>query len=259
MNMTSADFQAGYKVSILVALHHLTHYKYERPISLGPQIVRLRPAPHSRTKIPSYSLKVSPSQHFINWQQDPHGNWFARFVFPEKTDELRIEVDLIADMSVINPFDFFVESFAETFPFAYSDDVVDELAAYTTPEPTGPLLRTFLDGLPKSAPRTVDMLVALNARLQHEIRYLIRMEPGVQTPEQTLALKSGSCRDSGMAAGADRAPSRSRRAVRLRLPDPAQVPTSNRSTDRRARPTTSATCTPGRRSIFPAPAGSVST
>ena len=153
-------------MSILVALHHLTHYKYERPIALGPQIVRLRPAPHSRTKIPSYSLKVSPSQHFINWQQDPHGSWFARFVFPEKTEELRIEVDLVADMSVINPFDFFVESFAETFPFAYPDDIVDELNAYTTPDPAGPLLRTFLHSLPEDAPRTIDMLVELNARVK---------------------------------------------------------------------------------------------
>ncbi len=196
MNMTSADFQAGYKVSILVALHHLTHYKYERPISLGPQIVRLRPAPHSRTKIPSYSLKVSPSQHFINWQQDPHGSWFARFLFPEKTEELRIEVDLVADMSVINPFDFFVELFAETFPFSYPEDIVDELNAYTTPEPAGPLLRTFLHSLPEDAPRTIDMLVELNARVNRETRYVIRMEFGVQTPEETLTLKSGSCRDT---------------------------------------------------------------
>ena len=128
-------------MSIHVALNHITHYRYDRPIHLGPQVVRLRPAPHARTPVLAYSLKVTPHKHFVNWQQDPHGNWFARFVFPEKADELRIEVDLVADMSVINPFDFFVESFAESFPFSYPDDIVDELSAYTTPEPAGPLLR----------------------------------------------------------------------------------------------------------------------
>ena len=183
-------------MSITVALRHLTRYRYERPVFLGPQVVRLRPAPHSRTKILSYSLKVAPSEHFINWQQDPHGNWFARYVFPEKADEFRIEVDLIADMSVVNPFDFFVEPHAEQFPFDYQADIVDELAAYRTAEPAGPKLAALLASLPKTHARTVDMLVELNARLQREIRYLIRMEPGVQEPEETLTLASGSCRDT---------------------------------------------------------------
>jgi uncharacterized protein (DUF2126 family)/transglutaminase-like putative cysteine protease len=180
---------------ILVGLHHVTQYSYDRLTALGPQQIRLRPAPHCRTKIASYSLKVTPGQHFVNWQQDPQGNWLARFVFPEKTDIFKIEVDLIAEMTVFNPFDFFTETYAETFPFAYPGELKSELLAYLLPEPAGPQLTAYLAAIPKIE-RTTDFLVALNAKLQDDIRYVIRMEPGVQTPEETLALRSGSCRDS---------------------------------------------------------------
>jgi len=183
-------------MSILVGLHHATRYDYDRPIALGPQTVRLRPAPHCRTRVPSYSLTVKPAQHFVNWQQDPHGNWLARFVFPEKTKEFSITVDLIADMEVINPFDFFVEPYAEKWPFTFPPELREDLSAFVAPEPAGPLLKELIRSIPLQERNTVDFLVELNQRLQRMIRYLIRMEQGVQTPEETLASAAGSCRDT---------------------------------------------------------------
>jgi len=184
-------------MSIKASIYHLTHYKYDRPVILGPQIIRLRPAPHSRTRVLSHSLKVTPQKHFVNHQQDPFGNWLARFVFPEPVTELKIEVDLVADMTVYNPFDFFVEEAAEHWPFDYALDLAEDLSIYRKPEPAGPLVQALLDTIPRGRQRTVDMVVGLNARLNQMIAYTIRMEPGVQTPEQTLELARGSCRDSG--------------------------------------------------------------
>jgi len=183
-------------VSIHVALNHVTHYRYDRLISLSPQVVRLRPAPHSRTPILSYSLKVTPGQHFINWQQDPQANYLARLVFPEKTREFCIEVDLIASMSVINPFDFFPEPYATTFPFKYEAWQQEELEPYLNRLPLTPLLRGFLDTIPSTPQASVDFLVDLNRQVQRAVGYVIRLEPGVQTPEETLQLARGSCRDS---------------------------------------------------------------
>jgi uncharacterized protein (DUF2126 family) len=184
-------------LAIHVALSHVTHYRYDRLVSLGPQVVRLRPAPHCRTKILSYSLKVEPAEHFINWQQDPFANYLARLVFPEKTREFKVTVDVVAEMAVYNPFDFFLEPSADKFPFAYADDLATELAPYRVVDAAGPAFDAFVAAIPREPTPTIDFLVGLNQRLQNDIRYLIRMEPGVQSPEQTLALASGSCRDSG--------------------------------------------------------------
>ena len=183
-------------MSILASIHHVTRYRYDRPVALGPQAIRLRPAPHSRTRVPSYSLTVTPAQHFVNWQQDPHGNWIARFVFPEKTSEFSIAVDLTADIEVVNPFDFFIEPYAETFPFVYPSELREELTPYLAAEAAGPHLARLLAAIPRERRNTVDFLVELNQRLQRDIRYLIRLEPGVQTPEETLASAAGSCRDT---------------------------------------------------------------
>jgi uncharacterized protein (DUF2126 family)/transglutaminase-like putative cysteine protease len=184
-------------VSIHVALSHVTHYRYDRRVNLSPQIVRLRPAPHCRTPILSYSMRVEPLSHFVNWQQDPFSNYLGRLVFPEPTTEFKVTIDLVAEMSVYNPFDFFLEPSAENYPFVYDEGLKEELAPYLVAEPATPAFKKFLDSIDRTEVRTIDFLVGLNQRLQNDISYLIRLEPGVQTPEETLTNGSGSCRDTG--------------------------------------------------------------
>jgi transglutaminase-like putative cysteine protease len=186
-------------VSIHVALEHRTTYRFDRAIGLSPHVVRLRPAPHCRTPILAYSLTVEPADHFVNWQQDPFGNFEARLVFPERTTELSIVVDLVADLTVINPFDFFLEPAAETVPFSYDPELERDLGPYLECDPVGPLLASWLAEVeqPVEGTPTVDFLVALNQRLQEDVAYTVRMEPGVQEPEVTLGRAIGSCRDSG--------------------------------------------------------------
>lgn len=183
-------------MAIHVALHHVTTYQYDRLVNLGPQVVRLRPAPHCRTKILSYSMRVEPAEHFINWQQDPFSNYQARLMFPSRTREFKITVDLVAEMSVYNPFDFFLEEDAEQFPFTYDPALADDLAPYLRVEKPGPLLAKFLAKVHYDKLRTIDFIVDLNTRLRDQVDYTVRMEPGVQEPEETLELASGSCRDS---------------------------------------------------------------
>ena len=183
-------------MAIRVALNHKTEYRYDRPVTLTPQIVRLRPAPHCRTPIVAYSLKVHPAGHFLNWQQDPYSNYQGRLVFPQPTEEFKVEVDLIAELTVINPFDFFLESTAETYPFSYEPTLARELTPYLEKEEAGPRLRSLVECLRRSGPRTTDYLVEINQRLSRDVHYTIRMEPGIQSCEETLTLASGSCRDS---------------------------------------------------------------
>ena len=183
-------------MSIRVALHHHTSYQYDRPIQAGPQVIRLRPAPHCRTPIESYSLRISPNEHFINWQQDPHGNFLARIVFENKIKHFTVDVDLVANLSVINPFDFFVEDEAEKHPFHYQSHELEELKPFLATDVPGPLLTDFMSTIDHHHERTIDFLVAVNQRLEQHIDYVVRMEPGVQTCEETLEKRSGSCRDS---------------------------------------------------------------
>jgi uncharacterized protein (DUF2126 family)/transglutaminase-like putative cysteine protease len=185
-------------MSIRVALNHKTSYHYPRPILLGPQTIRLRPAAHSRTPVLSYSLRIFPSKHFVNWQQDAAGNHLARVVFPEKVSHFQVEVDLLAELTVINPFDFFLEPDATQIPFRYDAAMADELAGCLARQEAGPLLQEFLASIDRTPRRTIDFLVDLNRRMHREVEYVIRLEPGVQTCEETLQRRRGSCRDSAL-------------------------------------------------------------
>ncbi len=190
-------------MGITVALEHRTTYTFDRLVQIHPHVVRLRPASHSRTQIKSYSLKVEPADHFLNWQQDPFGNFMARLVFPEKARELSITVGLVADMAVINPFDFFIEDYAEHYGFSYPPELATDLEPYlrSVPEPgasdPGPVLRRWLTDFP-IIPQTpiVDFLVAVNSAVYRDVGYSVRMEAGVQSPDHTLTTAIGSCRDS---------------------------------------------------------------
>ena len=185
-------------MTLHVALNHRTRYEYDRPVQMGPQVIRLRPAPHSRTPVLSYALRIEPDGYFLNWQQDPHGNFLARVVYPEKVPRFSVEVDLVADMAVRNPFDFFLEPEAEEFPFAYDAALRQDLEPFLAVGQPGPRVAKILKEVrAQPAQRTIDFLVDLNQRLQKDVAYTIRMEPGVQTPEETLTLRSGSCRDTG--------------------------------------------------------------
>jgi uncharacterized protein (DUF2126 family) len=183
-------------MSIRVALHHKTRYTYDRRVGLGPQVIRLRPAPHCRTPISAYRLDVQPANHFLNWQQDPQANWLARVLVPDPTEELSVTVDLVADLAVINPFDFFLEAAAEQFPFAYDAQLALELAPYLVVEQLGERFESYLAAIDRAPKPTTAFIFALNAGLQRDVGYVIRMEPGVQTPDETLERRSGSCRDS---------------------------------------------------------------
>ncbi len=184
-------------MAIHVALHHRTAYRYDRPVRLGPQVIRLRPAPHCRTRILSYSLTLTPEDgNFVNWQQDAFSNHLARVVYPELVREFAVTVDLIAELAVYNPFDFFLEPYAERFPFTYDRGLAAELSPYLRKRPRKPRFAAFVASLDLTPVRSIDFLVALNSRINAFVKYVIRLEPGVQTPEQTLTLGSGSCRDS---------------------------------------------------------------
>jgi len=186
-------------MSIKVALEHRTTYDFARPVAVGPHVVRLRPAPHCRTPIEAYSLKVEPAGHFVNWQQDPFGNWLARLVFPDKVATLDITVGLVADLMVINPFDFFIEEYAERFPFDYEPELAADLAPYLRPvddATEAAAWRERLPALPAEGVPMVQFLAGLNTAVHQDVEYSVRMEPGVQTPDETLRVGIGSCRDS---------------------------------------------------------------
>ena len=249
-------------MTIQVALHHKTSYTFDRPVALSPHEVRLRPAAHCRTPILSYSLRVTPAKHFVNWQQDGYGNWMARYVFPEPARELIVEVDLVAEMTVINPFDFFVEQAVEQYPFAYADELKRQLAPFLEAEPAGPLLSDWIERAKQALLSGGPMNTrgsAGRAECTSAARYSVHRAHGArrfQTRKKRCRCERGSCRDSGwLLVQILRHLGFAARFVSGYLIQ--LMPTSSRSTARPARRRISPTCTRGPRRSFPAPAGSV--
>src|SRR5580704_10428455 len=183
-------------MSIQVALNHWTRYRYDKAVSVGPQVIRLRPAPHCRTPILSYSLRVTPAGHLLNWQLDLYNNHVARLLLANKTNEFVVEVDLVAELSPSNPFDFFLEPGVEDYPFKYAAELTKDLEPYLSVDRDAPRLHTFLGKLSRETRGTISFLVDLNRMVRNEIDYVTRLDPGVQTCEQTLERHMGSCRDS---------------------------------------------------------------
>lgn len=184
-------------MTIKVALNHLTTYRFERPVFLGPHIIRLRPAPRCYMPVQDYSFKVHTPEHSLYWQQDPYGNFLARLIFPQASNEIKLEVELIADIQPINPFNFLVEPDAETYPFTYDRQLAKELIPFLEITESGPLLQAWVAEISRQKRAITDFIVSLNQHLQQEITYSLRLEPGIQSCEETLSKKMGSCRDSG--------------------------------------------------------------
>lgn len=182
-------------MAIRVALNHKTYYHYDRLVDLGPQVIRLRPTPHCRTPIVSYSMRVTPENHFFNWVQDPQNNYQARIVFNGSTDKFGVEVDLVAELTPINPFDFFLEKYAEKYPFEYDPALKHELDPYLHLLPPEPLFDELLNSIDDSEMRTIDFLSLVNRIVNERLIYTLRMDPGIYSPEETLEQGMGSCRD----------------------------------------------------------------
>ena len=192
-------------MGIQVALNHRTLYRYEKAISLGPQVIQLRPALHCRTPILSYSLDVTPSEHVLNWQLDPHNNRQARLLFSGKTNEFLVDVNLVADLTPYNPFAFFLEPGVEEYPFAYTPLLAKDLEPYRYVDRAGPRLLAFLESFRGRKSGTMSLLLDLNRKVRDEIGYVTRLEPGVQTCEETFEKRSGSCRDTAWVGRRDTA------------------------------------------------------
>jgi len=180
----------------LIGLVHRTSYRYDRPVRLGPQSIRLRPMPHARTPIPSYALRIGPEPASLHWQQDPHGNSLARAVLPGPIDAMDVVVDLVADLAPQDPFNFLLDPGAESWPFRYEPLMADDLGQFRRTDHAGPLLQGLRDETPPSGMPTVGLILELTHRVRNRVAYIVRMESGVWNPDRTLAEARGSCRDS---------------------------------------------------------------
>jgi len=177
---------------------HTSIYHYRQPVSFGEHRVMFRPRDSHDLRVLATDLQVGPTSQ-IRMIQDPHSNSVALVQPLEAADELKIVCSFTIEHAHTNNLELPLSPSAEVFPFAYSLDERFDLEQYLRPhhdDPGGHLTawaRQFLrtDGLTG----TRELLVKMNQSIRDNFRYAARDEEGTQTPQQTLKLSTGSCRD----------------------------------------------------------------
>ena len=183
-------------MSVRVAITHESRYLFDKPVVLLPHIVRLRPSPYCKTPIEAYTLSIEPNKHFLHWHQDLFGNYLARLFFPEPSAHLSCVVECVANLVPINPFDFLLEPYAVLWPFQYPSELSKYLEPYFQLQEDSRALQDWLQSLDSLPNDTTSFILEVTRCLSRDIAYIRRDELGVQSPEETLAKRRGSCRDS---------------------------------------------------------------
>lgn len=180
-----------------INISHVTEYLFPSPVTLLPHRLLLRPRANHNVRIESSELEISPG-HILQWKRDVLDNSVALVTFTEAAARLCVRSRVLIQHFDDNPFDFLVDDYAVTHPFAYAEQDRAELAPFQQPvyPADQDAVRKWLDGFDLRPPiETFALLDRLNREIASGFAYRMREEPGVQTPTLTLASKSGSCRD----------------------------------------------------------------
>ena len=177
-----------------IALRHRLDYRFDRPVRLSTHWLRLCPAPGTRANITAYTLRVGPRTHFLNWLRDPFENHLARLDLPEPVRHFTLDLEILAELQPVNPFDFLTEPYAANHPFDYPEQLARDLAPYLLQPATGPATRAWLAALDRTETPTIERLTALNQCVGETLAAADVDTPGSVDTDAVLAAGTGSPR-----------------------------------------------------------------